>query len=37
MEEGDEKEQGNLCGWSSWKCARHLKDERLQNECVAAT
>jgi len=27
------KELGNLCGWSSWRCALHLKDERLQDEC----
>ena len=33
MDEEDEKGQGNLCGWSSWNCARHLKDGWLQDEC----
>jgi len=27
------KGQGNLYGWSSWNCARHLKDGWLQDEC----
>ena len=27
------KRTRNLCGWSSWKCARHLKDDWLQDEC----
>jgi len=26
-------EIGNLCGWSSWRWTRHLKDVRLQDEC----
>ena len=33
MDEEDETKLGNLCGWSSWRGIRHLKDERLQDEC----
>jgi len=33
MDELDGKEKENLCGWSPWRGTRHLKDEKLQDEC----